>query len=62
MYNTMADELVDQDFISFSKSFLVRSKMAAIFSNPNSIWYDDVATDELNESRNKFLRNHWKMP
>ena len=55
MYNTMADELVDQDFISFSKSFLVRSKMAAIFSNPNSIWYDDVATDELNESRKQIF-------
>ena len=51
MYNTMADELSERDFNSFSSSFLVRSKMAAMFSNRNSIWFDDVTTSELSESR-----------
>lgn len=55
MYNTMADELSERDFNSFSTSFLVRSKMAAIFSNPNSIWYDDVTTSELEESRKQIF-------
>lgn len=55
MYNTMADELDEQDFNSFSSSFLVRSKMAAMFSNPDSPWFDNVSTSELNESRREIF-------
>ncbi|MBC8319170.1 MAG: penicillin acylase family protein [Bacteroidetes bacterium] len=55
MYNTLADELSEQDFSSFVNSFLVRSKMAALFSNQNSIWYDDLTTPEVKELRNEIF-------
>jgi len=55
MYNTMADEFSEQDFKSFSSSFLVRSKMAAMFSNANSPWFDDITTSETVESRRQIF-------
>lgn len=55
MFNTMVDELTDQDFNSFINSFLVRSKMAVLFANENSIWFDNVTTPETKESRNEIF-------
>ncbi len=51
MYNTLADELNEQDFSSFINSFLVRSRMSALFSNENSIWFDNIKTSETKETR-----------
>ncbi len=55
MYNTLADELTEKDFSSFINSFLVRSKMVALFSNENSIWYDNISTSDVKESRSKIF-------
>lgn len=51
MYNTLADELNEQDFNSFINSFLVRSRMSALFLNENSVWFDDITTDDRKEYR-----------
>ncbi len=55
MYNTLADELNEQDFSSFINSFLVRSRMSALFSNENSIWFDNITTSETKETRDKIF-------
>ncbi|MAE09159.1 MAG: penicillin acylase family protein [Bacteroidetes bacterium] len=51
MYNTLGDELNEQDFNSFINSFLVRSRMSALFSNENSIWFDNKTTLNTKELR-----------
>ena len=52
MYNTMADELGENDFNSFVSSFLVRSQMMALLSNNDSPWFDNANTQEIMELRN----------
>ena len=52
MYNTFSDELNEKDFVSFSSSFLVRSRIAALLTNEKSPWFDNADTQEKTEIRN----------
>ncbi len=51
IYNTMADEVNEKDFDRLSRSFLVRSRLEAIFTSKESPWFDNLTTKEIKETR-----------
>jgi len=55
IYNMMADELDKQNFNSFSKSFLVRSRLKQLLANSDSPWFDNISTENVKESRKEIF-------
>ncbi len=51
LYNTLADELNNNDFNSFVKSFLVRAHLEDLLINKESLWFDNISTKENKELR-----------
>jgi len=52
MNNTLADELNEEDFNRYVKSFLVRAHMEDMLTNKESIWFDNISTPNTKELRN----------
>ena len=51
MENTMADELGDDDYMTFNSSHLMKRTIAAIIANDRSLWWDNIRTEVVKETR-----------
>lgn len=49
--NTMADELGDDDFKAIVSSHLMKRTMPVIIKNDESLWWDNIHTNEIKETR-----------
>ncbi|MBT31713.1 MAG: penicillin acylase family protein [Thalassobius sp.] len=56
----MKDELGEKDFDTYLKTFISRRTNALLIANDSSIWWDDVATEKMKESRNYILIHAYK--
>ena len=49
--NTLRDELGDDMFTQIMKTHLIKRTIAPLFTNGNSIWFDNIDTKDKSESR-----------
>ena len=54
-YYTLADELGYENMQTLSSTSLLKSSYIKLFSNPNSVWWDDIKTPEK-ETRDDIVR------
>ncbi|MBN1650341.1 MAG: penicillin acylase family protein [Bacteroidales bacterium] len=50
------DEVGVADFEKFANSLLLKSNIDRIFNDPASVWWDDISTPEIKETRNNILK------
>lgn len=50
------DEVGVADFEKFANSLLLKSNIDRIFNDPSSVWWDDISTPEIKETRNNILK------
>jgi len=51
MENAMADELGKEDFTAFVSTHLMKRTTAVFIPNDTSLWWDDIATPDVKETR-----------
>ncbi len=55
MYNTMVDEIGVEDFNSLQGSYIYKGTLPKLVENEVSVWWDDVTTSEIKESREEAI-------
>ena len=55
LYNTMADEIGYDNLMNISTTSLLKGSLDKVFSNPNSVWWDNVNTS-VKETRDDIVR------
>lgn len=51
MYNSMVDEIGEDDFIEIQGSYVYKGSLPGLLSNKASIWWDNITTTKVQESR-----------
>lgn len=60
MYATMVDEIGADDFNSLQASYTYKGSLIGLIQNENSIWWDDISTSDIKESRAMAIKNGFK--
>lgn len=58
--NTMLDELDEDLFKSFSKTYLLKQSIERIYTNNNSPWWDNLNTKDITETRKQIFTKSFK--
>ena len=60
MKNAMQDEIGKEPFQSFLETNLVKSSVITLICNDTSVWWNDISTDELFETREEIVLKSFK--
>jgi penicillin amidase len=60
LHHTLADELGDKRFDLFMNTHLQKRFTAELLKDSKSIWWDDVRTKDVVESREDIMRSSWE--
>lgn len=60
MHKAMVDEIGEKDFDNYLKTFLSRRTNQVLVTNDTAVWWDNINTDKIKESRNYIFTEAYK--